>query len=472
MFERYSSRAHVSDTMNSWTTELRRAHQWLLADDTYRHSLMKCQRLLEHLEGDAMLEILKFAPSNFRFTLAAVSPKARLFGELLESPLSVNIRLLFDDTTVMHELLFETVDASASQTLDMIAWWVEKCGIPVSIRASETALRVLASPRLGPIVRGVSLSDLVRACPIPADVALHLERIDMCGEAFASLPVNPSQMAQLRELHVSRCTRATFLHLCQLRGLTTLSIESQHGALLFGNASGDESPQDNLDGVGEVDMHLSASAGAMQHLRLSGSGLSLVTGFDSCKSLETIAVVNCTRLVSLSSLAHTVNLRSLSLSWCGVRDLRGLATCPCLERISIDTCTALDSFAALAGAPRLREVDVFCSGVRDLTGLASCPSLETLRMPGCRLLTDLSPLAGAPRLRLIDASFSAVDNLQGLAACPSLEVLRLDACVALHDLNPLTDAPRLKCVFVRGLSQAALLYPPSLEPKLFLTATG
>ncbi|CAC9467280.1 hypothetical_protein_-_conserved [Leishmania infantum] len=457
--------------MDIWTAELRRAHSWLLADDTYRNSAMKPQRLLGHLEGDAVVEMIKFARGNSRLTLAAVSPKVRLLAELLESRLPTTLRLLLDDATVMHELVSDAAGASLLQQLDAVAWWIEKCGIPVSVRGDQTAVTLLTSSRVRPIVRGVSLSLLVRACPIPADLLLRLERIDMCGEAFASLPADPSQMVQLRELYVSRCTSAALLRLYQLPSLTTLSIESKIGVEPVGNENVAENPQQNL-GVDEIDMHLMTSARSLQHLRLSSSGLSMVSGFDCCESLATVTVVNCERLLSLSSLAHAVHLRSISISWSGVRDLGALAACPCLERITFDTCRAVESLTALAGAPRLREVDVFCSGVRDVNGLASCPYLETLCVTACRFVTDLSPLAGAPRLRIIDASFSAVSNLQGLGTCPSLEVVRLDACIAVHNLNPLADAPRLKYVFVRGLDHAALLYPSSLTPKIFPAAAG
>ncbi|TPP50017.1 hypothetical protein CGC20_16820 [Leishmania donovani] len=395
--------------MDIWTAELRRAHSWLLADDTYRNSAMKPQRLLGHLEGDAVVEMIKFAPGNSRLTLAAVSPKVRLLAELLESRLPTTLRLLLDDATVMHELVSDAAGASLLQQLDAVAWWIEKCGIPVSVRGDQTAVTLLTS--------------------------------------------------------------AALLRLYQLPSLTTLSIESKIGVEPVGNENVAENPQQNL-GVDEIDMHLMTSARSLQHLRLSSSGLSMVSGFDCCESLATVTVVNCERLLSLSSLAHAVHLRSISISWSGVRDLGALAACPCLERITFDTCRAVESLTALAGAPRLREVDVFCSGVRDVNGLASCPYLETLCVTACRFVTDLSPLAGAPRLRIIDASFSAVSNLQGLGTCPSLEVVRLDACIAVHNLNPLADAPRLKYVFVRGLDHAALLYPSSLTPKIFPAAAG
>lgn len=458
--------------MDIWTAELRRAHLWLLEDDTYRNSVMKPQRLLGHLEGDAVVEVLKFAPGNLRLTLSAVSPKARLLAELLESRLPMTLRLLLDDTTVMHELVSDAAGASFLQQLDAVAWWIEKCGIPVSVRGDETVVTLLASSRVRPILRGVSLSLLARACPIPAEVLLHLERIDMCGEAFASLPALPSQMTQLRELHVARCTSAALLRLYQLPSLTTLSIESRIDMEPVGNETVAANRQQNLDRVDEIDMRLLTSARSLQHLRLSNSGLSVVSGFACCESLSTVTVVDCERLLSLSSLGHAVLLRSISISWSAVSDLGALAACSCLERITFDTCRAMESLAALAGAPRLREVDVFCSGVRDVNGLASCPCLETLCLTGCRFVTDLSPLAGAPRLRIIDASFSAVRNLQGLGTCPSLEVVRLDACIAVHNLNPLADAPSLKYVFVKGLDHAALVYPSSLTPKIFPTAAG
>ncbi|CAJ1019885.1 hypothetical protein Q4I30_002079 [Leishmania utingensis] len=458
--------------MDIWITKLRQAHTCLLADDAYRNSTMKPQRLLGRLEGDALVEILKFAPDNLRLTLAAVSPKARLFSELLESRLPTNLRLLLDDSTVMHELVCEAADVSCVQPLTTVTWWIEKCGIFVSVRGDKAALALLASSRLRPILRSISLSLLVHVCPIPTDVALHLERIDMCGEAFASLSANFSQMVKLRELHVAHCTSAALLRLSQLPGLLMLSIESRIGVASLDNTNVAENPQQNLDRVDEIDMRRLASAHSLQHLRLSGSGLSVMTGFDCCASLATVTVINCGRLLSLSALVHANNLRTISISWSGVRDLGGLSSCACLERISIDTCREVESLAALAGAPRLREVDVFCSGVRDVNGLSSCPCLETLRVAACRLVTDLSPLAGAPRLRIIDASFSAVRNLRGLGTCPSLEVLRLDACVAVEDLSPLADAPRLKCVFVKGLDRAALLYPLSLMPKIFPTAAA
>ncbi|GET87021.1 hypothetical protein, unknown function [Leishmania tarentolae] len=468
----YSACANWTGMMDVWTAELRRAHSWLLADDTYRNSVMKPQRLLGHLEGDAVVEMLKFAPGDTCLTLAAVSPKARLLAELLESKLARTLHLLLDDSTVMHELVSEAAGASFLQRLDTVAWWIEKCGIPLSIRGDETALTLVTLSRLRPILRSVSLSLLVRACPIPTDVVLRLERMDMGGEAFASLSENLSQMVHLRELHVSRCTSTALLRLYQLPSLTTLSIESKVDAEPLGNANATGNPQQNLNGVDEIDMHLLASAHSLQHLGLRSSGLSVVSGFDSCESLSTVTVVNCERLLSLSSLAHAVNLRSISISWSGVRDLGALAACPSLERVAIDTCTAVESLTALAGAPRLREVDVFCSGVRDINGLASCPCLETLCIVACRVLTDLSPLAGAPRLRIIDASFSAVRNLEGLGTCPSLEVVRLDACIAVHNLNPLADAPRLKYVLVKGLDHAALVYPPSLTPKILPAAAS
>ncbi|KAG5505363.1 hypothetical protein JIQ42_07573 [Leishmania sp. Namibia] len=458
--------------MEIWTTELQRAHAQLLADDTYRSSVMKPQRLLGHLQGDALLEVLKFAPGNLLLTLAAVSPKARLLAELLESRLSTNLRLILDDATVMHELVTEAAGTPLVQPLDTVAWWIDKCGISVSIRGDEMAFKLLGSSRLRPIVRSVSLSHLVRACPIPVDVALHLERIDMCGEAFASLPAHPCQMTQLRELHVMRCTSAALARLSQLPSITMLSIESKMAVAPLDNASAAEIPQQSLNGVGVIDMRLWAFARTLQHLRLSGSDISVVTGFDCCESLSTFTAVNCQRLLSLSSLGLAVHLRTLSVSWCGVRDLGRLAACVCLQRVSFDTCGALESLAALAGSPRLREVDVFCSGVRDVQGLASCPCLETLRVTACRLLTDLSPLAGAPRLRIIDTSFSAVSNLQGLGTCPCLEVLRLDMCPAVEDLHPLAGAPRLKYVFVNGLNHAALSYPSSLASRILPAPAG
>ncbi|KAG5484135.1 hypothetical protein LSCM1_05990 [Leishmania martiniquensis] len=458
--------------MEIWTAELQRAHERLLADDTYRNSIMKPQQLLRHLQGDALLEMLKFAPGDLILTLAAVSPKARLFAELLESRLPTNLRLLLDDATVMHELVSEGACMPSLQPLDTVAWWIDKCGIPVSIRGDEMTIKLLDSSRLRPILRSVSLSLLVRACPIPADVALRLQRIDMCGEAFASLPVQPCQMTQLRELHVARCTSAALVSLSQLPRLTTLSVESKMTVASPVDANAVENHQQSLDAVSVIDMRLWASVRALQHLRLSGSGLSAVTGFSCCASLSTVTVVNCERLVSLSSLSLAVHLRTLSVSWCGVRDLGSLAGCVCLQRVSFDTCRALESLTALAGAPQLREVDVFCSNMRDIRGLESCPCLETLRVTGCRLLTDLSPLAGAPRLRIVDASFSAVSNLQGLGTCPCLEVVRLDVCLSVRDLNPLAGAPRLMYVFVNGLNHAALSYPPSLAPSILPAAAG
>ncbi|TPP52920.1 hypothetical protein CGC21_28975 [Leishmania donovani] len=480
-----------------------RAHQSLLPTETYRISGNKGLQLLDALAYDPLALALCSLSGRASFAVAAVSPSARLYSELLFGAIgNSNPTVDLSGNRVFHTVEYGRVPYDLRQVLYFSGWWLKKSALPLKAKGASAMYTLLAAPAdVSSRVEAVELG--LKEYYALNPYALQPERVDarVTGEIDNALcTALASPTLHLCSLHVGGCSNTTLQLIWKLPQLTDLSINGMHGAQLSMDRLACACRLKSLSLVGAqfeqlaffevcralVDVNLVycrdlrslgplARAAQLRYLTVSNSDVENIDGLDECVSLESVRFIECERLTSLAPLAGAPRLRTLSATRCALRDIHGLHTCPHLESADFSCCAELLSLAPLSGSPRLKTINAAWSGVEDIQGLHLCPQLETVDFTELKQLRSLTALSGAVRLRVINAMLSGTETVDGLNRCLQLESVNLTDSRRLTSLAPLAGAPRLRILNARGCPVTlidGLGTCPQLEHVSFQCAKG
>jgi internalin A len=182
---------------------------------------------------------------------------------------------------------------------------------------------------------------------------------------------------------------------------------------------------------------------ALRELVLNGTSVTDagIAGLECIVTLTKLSLVKCNSITSVSSLRHCPSLRELNISHrtvaAGIEGLDEIGTLQCLKARGS---TQLDA-STLRRCRSLREVDLIGSAVPDavLAALADVSTLEILKLSSCREVRDVSALARSVSLRELDLGASAVRDtgISGLERIPSLTLLSLYSCRSITNVTNL-----------------------------------
>lgn len=222
-------------------------------------------------------------------------------------------------------------------------------------------------------------------------------------------------------------------------GLTQAQYESLAVAempLYMLNLSGN--PQ--VSGLGD----LSALAGSLTHLDVSGTGLQDLSALEGFTGLVNLCA-DGVPVENLDILQSCEKLQWLYLDGCALTDLTGLRGCPALEELRVNG-NRLESLEGLENCLRLQALQAENNRLTSLAGLENATRLETVCLGGNQL-PDITALGkSAAYLRTVRLADNRLLDLEALAGCTALEGLDIDRN-QVDSLAPLAESRKL-----RGLS--------------------
>jgi Leucine-rich repeat (LRR) protein len=204
------------------------------------------------------------------------------------------------------------------------------------------------------------------------------------------------------------------------------------------------------------DARLLASCPALRELSLADS---LVTdvgieGLERIATLETLNLVECSHITSVTGLRHCTALRALFLERTRVTDsgILGLERIATLTALSLANCDFITSVSSLRHCPSLRVLDISNTEVRatGTTGLDEIRTLECLNARG-RTQLDAATLRHCRSLREVDLNDSpSVPDalLAALADVGTLEILSLSFCHGVRDVSVLARSVSLRELYL------------------------
>lgn len=189
---------------------------------------------------------------------------------------------------------------------------------------------------------------------------------------------------------------------------------------------------------------LSALAGGLTHLDVSGTGLADLNALEGFTGLVKLTA-DGVPAENARVLEHCEALQWLSLAGCGLTGLDGLRGCPALEELDVDG-NRLESLAGLESCLRLRVLRAENNQLESLEGLENATRLEKAYLGGNRL-TEVAALAkSAEHLQTVRLADNQLTDLSALAGSTALVGLDIDR-------NQVTSlAPLVESSVLRGLS--------------------
>lgn len=158
---------------------------------------------------------------------------------------------------------------------------------------------------------------------------------------------------------------------------------------------------------------------ALEHLTISGSGLS-----------------------SLEDIAPLTSLVTLDLSENAIGDISALSGLTGLEELYLSG-NAVRDLTPISGMSLLSVLDVSKNGLTSIAPVVSCTRLNKLFLDG-NSITDISPAGQLLSLTDLSAASNALTNLSGLSGCTSLSRLdvssnQITTLEGIAGLNSLTE---------------------------------
>lgn len=202
----------------------------------------------------------------------------------------------------------------------------------------------------------------------------------------------------------------------------------------------------NLSGNPQVSElgDLSALAGSLTHLDVSGTGLQDLSALEGFTGLMNLCA-DGVPVENLDVLQSCEKLQWLYLDGCALTDLTGLRGCPALEELRVNG-NRLESLEGLENCLRLQTLQAENNRLTSLTGLENATRLDTVCLGGNQL-PDVTALSkSAAYLRLVRLADNQLTELSALAGCTALEGLDIDRN-QVDSLAPLAESRKL-----RGLS--------------------
>jgi len=189
---------------------------------------------------------------------------------------------------------------------------------------------------------------------------------------------------ELQRLHIINRTQDNLGGLSELKGLRTLTIES--------------------DKVFHVDMSFWPE---LEELVFTWSGR--FQNLDKATKLAVLRVWSW-KEKDLARASSMPQLRVLELVRGRIRSLRGIEGCRELEKLSLSYLSKLADFDALGDLRSLRVLNIdTCRGLASLDCLAALPRLQSLSLDNLGNIPSLAPLSSS-RLRRL--SFSGTTNIE------------------------------------------------------------
>lgn len=205
---------------------------------------------------------------------------------------------------------------------------------------------------------------------------------------------------------------------------------------------------------------------ALEHLTISGSGLSSLEDIAPLTSLVTLDLSE-NAIGDISALSGLTGLEELYLSGNAVRDLTPISGMSLLSVLDVSK-NGLTSIAPVVSCTRLNKLFLDGNSIADISPAGQLLSLTDLSAAS-NALTNLSGLSGCTSLSRLDVSSNQITTLEGIAGLNSLTELSFsnNQVTSVPDLgsesllvrivadyNKLTDisalggAPNLNDVFV------------------------
>lgn len=399
---------------------------------------------LARLQYDSVAQVLSYFPVSYiptlpgRFshsiryhTLAAVSPRARLYAEAMVLRSSTDT--CFEGVQVSEdELVYWITLCGREPNLPRLAlalWWSERCGLPIVLNAPNACPRLLTMlsarwrmqvQRLRLWLRATLISDNIDASSEkeeddddwnkPGEGGQERDEWDRTPRptrwaAALQLPLR-SRQYDSDTLPPVRLSCSTFLNaLPSFAYLNRLAIAGEYAA---------------------------------DPLRTSEA----VTGaFHVVKSMliTEVELLRCEMLASVSELAGAPCLERLTVRWSSIANLEGLASCSRLSFVGVSENSHLSDLSGLAGAPRLQELLSSNCALIILGDLNKCPSLRLVDISENPNLYYLHGLADAPRLEMLNVSHTAVSDIAVLHSCRSLARVDVRGCPRIRNIAPLSN---------------------------------
>lgn len=384
---------------------LEHRHRELMTLEDYSASCTQASLLLRSINGNALAQVLSFVSDMPAMTVAAVSPRARVYAEAVGRPYSnlyLSIRL--SGHGLYHTLGTPGESPYLPAALAYTTWWLQKSGVPLEAYGLAALRSVLAeshevTARLASVHLEVEDEDETEVTASVLRQLVEIAANDVTGLLRHAVP---SEMRLLRVLYIRDCSEATFHVARKFPSLTTLDLTGLKQAAL------------NMADV--------VSAATLTRLALSDSSVACLLGCERCTALTEFEAYRCAQLTSLSPLSCVTPLRIVNVAWSGVRSLDGLGGCRALELVDVCGCTDLESLSPLGGAPSLRRINAWQSGARSVDGLAACPALEMVDLRSCQRLASVADLARAPKLQLVVLPSSTVEGHDAFASTVAILV--------------------------------------------------
>ncbi len=264
-----------------------------------------------------------------------------------------------------------------------------------------------------------------------------------------------SELSNLEELHLARCSLTDIAALSNLTKLEYLDIgfnRLDHIGPILG--------LDNLETLLVSSNHVDnitgiSSLSNLVRLDISDNKIddfTPVVGLDRLRELDIshnevmdVAFVSSLQqlhrlgmsgvgLADLSPIEELRGLIDLDVSWNEVEDLTPLSDIDALRRLKIGPAPVTD-VTPLSELAELRELSIAGTEVADISPLGDLGNLRSLVLSNNRIF-DLSPLEALVELQVLDLNFNDVGDVSPLEGLTKLEVLRLNGN-NVGDIGPL-----------------------------------
>lgn len=187
----------------------------------------------------------------------------------------------------------------------------------------------------------------------------------------------------------------------------------------------------------------------LRELELSGGGFRDLDALPS--GLETLRLMGCKRLESVSAVGRCDDLRVLALERCRkLESLRGVERCTRLVEVKLSVLARLVDIAGLSNLHALETLELSsCKRLKSLAGLPATPTLRALDVSGLPSLATLEGLPVLPAVRRLEVDGSCVHTLDGIDALRGLEHLSVRG-VPVEDVSAAAKLESLRILDLRG----------------------
>ena len=263
---------------------------------------------------------------------------------------------------------------------------------------------------IGGVIKEVSFADSAMEEAIRAHLAVDADKVlytnDLWELTYFTVPAEAKDLADLsymtfvEDLAIDSVPAGQLSYLSSLVNVTSLQIRNT--------------------AISADELKLIGSLPKLQHLTLSGCGLTTASGLESATAITHLDLSQNT-IRDLTPLQNMTNLQELYLQNNAVNDLTALSSLNAITKLDV-TFNLLDTLNPIFNCTAMTSLSAGNNALTSLAGIEKLAALEVLNVAH-NSLTDVSPIASCVTIKELDISENQVEDITSFSALTKMESL-------------------------------------------------